>query len=249
MNAPPNIATPAIRSVPAADGTQWIANGYALFRQAPGTWIGLLLAWLAINLAIAAVGGQLISTFLNPVLQAGMMLGCVSLSGGDGLRVGHLFEAFRGDRVGSLLMMGLIQLGLSLALGVLVVAALFLAMPGAWGSGLDFENLDLSHLDFGHFNLLAILLVVLLAVSLAIPLAMLAWFAPVLIVLRGQPAWAAMKLSLAACLQNWKPFLLYGLLGLGLLLLGALPLLLGWLVVLPVLAASLYCSYLAIFPE
>lgn len=250
MNMPLAAAAPEVRTVPSGRGTEWIGEGFALFRQAPGTWIGMLAVWILLNAVMGSLGGQLISTFLNPILQAGMMLGCVSLSKSEGLRVGHLFEAFKGDRIGSLLMMGLIQLGLTLALGAVVVVALLTSLPGLWESGsLNLEHMDFSHLDIGKSNILALLLVGLLAAALAVPLAMLGWFAPVLIILRGLTAWEAMKLSLHGCLLNWKPFLLYGLVALGLLLVAALPLLLGLLVVLPILAASIYTSYRDIYTD
>ena len=40
---------------------------------------------------------------------------------------------------------------------------------------------------------------------------MLNWFAPALVALRGATAVEAMKLSFFACLRNWVPFLVYGL--------------------------------------
>ena len=57
-------------------------------------------------------------------------------------------------------------------------------------------------------GLLVCLLVMLV---LAAVFAMLNWFAPALVALRGAPAIEAMKLSFLACLRNWVPFLVYGL--------------------------------------
>ena len=75
------------------------------------------------------------------------------------------------------------------------------------------------------------------------------WFAPALVLLAGLKPVAALRASFTACLKNWLVLSVYGLL-LGLLLLfGLLTIGLGLLVVLPLLAASLYFSYRDIFPD
>jgi uncharacterized membrane protein len=56
-----------------------------------------------------------------------------------------------------------------------------------------------------------------------------------------------MKQSFSGCLKNIVPFLLYGAILLVLSVLASLPLLLGWLVLGPVLAASLYTGYRDIY--
>jgi uncharacterized membrane protein len=47
--------------------------------------------------------------------------------------------------------------------------------------------------------------------------AMLNWFAPALVALQGTNAVDAMKRSFVACLRNWVPFLVYGLIAVGVL--------------------------------
>jgi uncharacterized membrane protein len=56
-----------------------------------------------------------------------------------------------------------------------------------------------------------------------------------------------MKASFSACLVNAVPFLVYNLLALVFALLATIPLALGWLVFAPVLAGSVYASYVEIF--
>jgi uncharacterized membrane protein len=58
-----------------------------------------------------------------------------------------------------------------------------------------------------------------------------------------------MKLSFAGCLKNVLPFLVYGIAGLVLLFLGAIPLGLGILVVWPTLTAAIYVAYRDIYFE
>ncbi len=75
------------------------------------------------------------------------------------------------------------------------------------------------------------------------------WFAPALVVLRGDEPFAAMKTSFNACLRNVVPFLVYGLVGLLLAILATIPLGLGWFVLAPVYAASIYAGYKDIFGD
>jgi uncharacterized membrane protein len=72
-------------------------------------------------------------------------------------------------------------------------------------------------------------------------------FAPALVTMDGLGAAAAMKLSFAGCLKTWLPFLIYGLIGLVMVMLGALPFGLGLLVVGPILTAAIYVAYRDIY--
>ena len=96
---------------------------------------------------------------------------------------------------------------------------------------------------------LAILVGLLVFLLLYLPLVMAVWFAPALVVLRGVAPLEAMRLSFNGCLRNIVPFLLYGLLGIGLAIVATIPLLLGWLVLGPVTIASLYASYCDVYED
>ncbi|HYY60759.1 MAG TPA: BPSS1780 family membrane protein, partial [Burkholderiales bacterium] len=89
----------------------------------------------------------------------------------------------------------------------------------------------------------------LLILALMLPLVMATWFAPALIVLQDMGVGAAMKASFNGCLKNILPFLLYGLLALIAGVVASIPFGLGWLVLLPVLTASVYTSYRDIYFE
>jgi uncharacterized membrane protein len=63
-------------------------------------------------------------------------------------------------------------------------------------------------------------------------------------------ALAAMRMSFVGCLKNVLPFLLYGIVMLILSFLAAIPVGLGFLILFPVMMASMYTSYRDIFyPE
>jgi uncharacterized membrane protein len=91
------------------------------------------------------------------------------------------------------------------------------------------------------------MLALLVGLLLQIPLTMAYWFAPALVALRGDEPLAAMKASFDACLVNFLPMLLYSLLGIVFAIVATIPLGLGWLVLAPVFAGSVYVSYRDIF--
>lgn len=227
-----------MRQVAAGRGAEWLGESWNLFRQAPGIWIGILVVWLLIGVVaeFIPVAGPLAMTLLGPVFTAGICLGCRSLDSGQGLRLEHLFAAFRGDRLGPLITVG--ALGLA---GVLVLALI----GGLMGFGALFAG---GHMAEGpHHAGGGMLLAALVVLALIVPWAMALWFAAPLVALDGLAPIDSLKLSFRACLQNVVPMLIWGVLAFVLLVLAAIPLLLGWLVALPLLLASYYCMYRDIF--
>jgi uncharacterized membrane protein len=65
--------------------------------------------------------------------------------------------------------------------------------------------------------------------------------------LRNDEPLASMKTSFVACLANIWPMLVYSLVGLVLAIVATIPFGLGWLVLGPVFAASVYASFKDIF--
>ena len=57
----------------------------------------------------------------------------------------------------------------------------------------------------------------------------------------------AMKLSFTACLKNFMPYLVYGLVGFLIALAASIPFFLGWFVAMPIFFGSTYASYREIF--
>jgi uncharacterized membrane protein len=77
---------------------------------------------------------------------------------------------------------------------------------------------------------------------------MAVWFAPPLVILDNVPAVRAMQLSVRACLLNLLPFLLYGVIMVGLLVVAMAPLLAGLVLWVPLAVISNYTSYRDVFP-
>jgi uncharacterized membrane protein len=231
---------PGGRTLPAARGWAWIVDGWTLFKRQPGTWIGVavLLGVIFIVLALIPLLGSLAAMVLAPVFGAGLVIGSRALAEGGSLEVAHLFAGFR-ERFGTLAGVGLIYLGASVAIALVVG---LVTGAGVWklvGSGADPASAGAAGAT--------VLLAFLVMMALMLPVVMAVWFSPPLVLFHDLGAGEAMKQSFVACLRNIMPFLVYGVIALLLGMLASLPFGLGWLVLGPVLGASLYTAYRDIF--
>jgi hypothetical protein len=227
------------RVVAGGRGWEWIVEAFALFRRQPGMWILIVLiaGILFVAISFIPVLGSLANALLLPLFGAGLMLGCKALDQSGTLEIAHLFAGFK-QRTGDLVMIGVFNLvcwvGIALAVTAVIGGGVFMAVlrGGAPGAGI---------------SIISMLIALLLIAGLSIPLYMATWFAPALIVLHELAPVAALKASFYACLRNWVPFLVYGVVLLVLGLLAAIPAGLGYLVLVPVLTASVYTAYRDIF--
>jgi len=182
--------------------------------------------------------GSIASFILTPVFGAGVVIGCRAIEEGRELEIGHLFAGFR-EKFGPLVTVGAIYLGaaiaIALVMGLATGASIFAMMSG--------HAPDVAT----PAAALTVILALLIMLALLVPVVMAVWFAPPLVVFHGKGAVEAMQESFTGCLRNIMPFLLYGLVMLVLGVLASIPLGLGWLVLGPVLAASLYTSYKDIY--
>jgi uncharacterized membrane protein len=224
------------RAVPAGHGMAWLGDGWRLFKESPLIWIVNVILFLVITVAVQVVPivGGIAGALLAPVLGAGLMIGAHALRHGEALEVGHLFAGFR-QNTGALVLVGVVYL-----VGMIAIVVVVMLLMGASFVGL---------MAGGGEPVLGpgLILAILIGVALAIPLAMAYWFAPALVALNGLSAIEAMKMSFWSCLKNILPFLVYGLVALVAAIVATIPLALGWLVLGPVLAATMYASYRDIF--
>ncbi len=227
-----------MRTMVAGQGWDWIRRGFALFRLAPGIWVGIVVIYALIQMLanIVPLGG-LVMQLIGPVFVAGILYGCRDLEGGKELELGHLFAGFRGPRVGPLILLGLFMLLLIVAMAAVMGGFAALALGGV----------DMQSGDIGLNGLFSLLLIGLV---LIVPVLMAVWFAPQLVALRGLDPLPAIKASFAGCARNLGPLTVYGLLLIPLSLLAMIPLGLGLLVLVPTVMAANYCSYVDIYaPE
>jgi len=227
------------RRVGAGHGLTWVAEGWRLFRQAPGTWIGvtfLLALLLFVFNFIPFV--NLLSGIINPILVGGLMAGCHALARFEDFRVGHVFAGFR-DNFGKLATVGLV----STAGTLFVVVAVAIGVLGTTGMSAVLMGEAGHHLPDANLALMG----ALIALALVLPMLMAAWFAPALVMLHDELALEAMGFSLRGCLSNVLPFLVNGMALLVLAVLASIPLGVGWLVLVPVMIGSTYAAYRDIF--
>jgi len=234
---------PGGKTVPASHGWNWLADAWTLFKAAPGLWIGMIVVFLVIYLAAMLVPfiGPVAQYLLMPVFFGGIAAGCRAIDDGSGLQFNHLFTGFQ-TKFGTLVAIGALYLAGFVAILVVVMvitgASVFALMAGG-GAGNDAVLTGAAAMT--------LLLAVLLAVALSVPLMMAIWFAPALAVFHELSAVEAMKASFTGCLRNIMPFLVYGIVGFALAIVATIPLMLGWLVLGPVFAASVYTGYRDIY--
>jgi uncharacterized membrane protein len=229
-----------VKSVAAGRGLSWFGEGFELFKLAPWIWILIVVVFFVILAVLSAIPVvSILTSLLTPVFVAGLILGCRDLDEGNELKVAHVFAGFQ-NRAGSLIGLGAINVILTILFVVIMFGIMF-AMgnfdPVAWETGQMTDQEEMS-----------MILAVLVMTLFMIPLLMLFWFAPTLIVLHDDVGIIeAMKLSFLGCIRNILPFLIYGLVGFILMILASIPFGLGWLVLGPVLFGTIYASYKDIF--
>jgi len=92
-----------------------------------------------------------------------------------------------------------------------------------------------------------LMLSVLVSLALSVPVFMAIWFAPALVFFNNMQPVAALKSSFDACMKNVLPFFVYGLIMTVLMFFAALPVFLGFLVLVPVIVGSVYAGYRDVF--
>jgi len=232
------------RIVAADRGWQWIVEGFRLFRRQPLVWIAMVVIMVVISAVSAMVPilGALILNLVTPIFFAGLMVACRTADQGGEPEIGQLFSAFKTHAAPLVTVGGIYLVGNIIAVGVMLAVAGGAALPAVLGKGTP--NPEALRAALGG-------LMVGFAIGLAVflPILMAVWFAPLLIVFRNIAPVAAMKISFVVCWQNTLPFLVYGVIAVVLSIAAFLPLMLGFIVLLPVMVCSIYISYKDIFPE
>lgn len=245
-----------VKQVGTKQGVQWILNGLYQFRQSPLIWIiicSILYAIIAILSYSLELIGLLVFTILFPILLAGIMTGCKALEQGEKLKFVHLFTGFKISPA-PLLTLGAISLvGQLLIFGIMSLIAGDVAMDYVLEGARTNEETEVIK---ASGNMLSALIT---GMILHAPLIMAIWFAPLLIVFDKMSPYTAMRLSFVACLSNFIPLQIFAISLFVLLIISLLPyILLGFVslsfglvnfVLMPIIYASIYASYKAIFVD
>ncbi|TMH45780.1 MAG: hypothetical protein E6H54_04660 [Betaproteobacteria bacterium] len=243
MSANPQAAATGIahaRVVPMGNGWNWIASAWPIFSRAAGVWIGMVVALLLIIIVAHLIPfiGAIAIQILWPVFVGGLMIASRTIDGGGQARFSQLFAGFQ-QRTGTLVTLGVVWLVVSFLIVAIVVGITGVSVFALMGANPEQVFAAAA----------TALLAALLILALMLPLVMATWFAPALIVFQGMGVAAAMKASFIGSLKNVLPFLLYGIIAMVAGVIASLPVGLGWLVLGPVLTASVYTSYRDIYFE
>jgi hypothetical protein len=242
------------RAVRPGHGWTWVVQGARLFRKSPGVWIALvLLLYASMNLLVQIPLLGVAFLLLMPVFIAGLMHGCRTLEDGGALQATHLLCGFRHNAAALVTIGGVWVVG-NLAIMLLVnqlggeeILAVSKMMAAAQGSASPQITPEMQASA-------RVAVRALLAGTLAsLPLMMAVMYAPLLVYFDDLKPLGAMKASLAACLKNALPLLVYGLVifaGMFITLPVSIALrrfdLALWLLA-PVILPSIYASYKDVF--
>lgn len=229
------------RAVPAGNALKWLGDGWRIFRRQAGIWILLTIAFFLIVIGFSIISvfipviGQIAGFLFMPIMQAGMMVTAHKSASGEDIELPDLFAGFRRN-TGTLALVGAIVLGLMFVVGVVMAIVMGAAFAPFMTGSPSVETM-------GATSMLAFLI----TVALFLPIYMALFFAPALVILNDQKAIQALTQSFWGCLKNIIPFILYGIVVFVLAFFASLPLFLGWLILMPVLFASIYSAYRDIF--
>lgn len=226
-------------------GYRWFRQGIAFFLRQPWPWLALVgMAFLATTILVTLpLLGMMAVYLLLPGLTAGLMLGARDVARDQPLRFPCLIAAFKQAP------RPLVGVG-----GINFLATLAASLLLSLGWGAEFQKL----LELANSPAPDVLLIEAALRELTVPsllnavfvfvLTMANWFAPALIVFRGEGAASAMLGSMKASIANFWPFLIYSLLFLALLV--GLSVMLGLVIKLlnGVFGQGLGIGVLLIFP-
>lgn len=218
-----------VRTVPARQGSQWIADAWALFKKQPAVWIALGAIDLVVTLVLDLIPFTSDLTALFTVLWAGGMVAAAEHMQATGsLRVTDAIDGIRKH------WQPLFAAGVFALLVQIVCDVLGQRVPG----GLAMFAKAPTDYTIDSFSWLALLLYLALAVGASMAL----WLAPALIVTNGASPIDALKASFTAACRNIWPTLVYGLFVTGLIIAAVLTLGIGLLVAGPLLYLSTYAA-------
>ncbi len=240
----------APRSLAAGRGAAWWGEGWRIFLAAPALWIGLVLVLLIAMFAMGMVVliGNIAQALLWPVFTGGLLLGCHALAQGRPLEFRHLLAGFS-DRLGALVILGLVALAVS-AIATMVVVTMVLGAIGFTGAialmTADPASAIGAAIAGAGFAALITFPLVLGGYALFL---MAWWFATPLVLLNRAEPLDALKASFDASWKNLGALTISGLIFLGLAILASIPFGLGWLVLAPVAVGAGYASWREVFGD
>lgn len=234
-------ASVKVTEVSARRGAAWLAEAFTLFRGQPAAWLGLCFGWLSITFGLLIVPfiGGVIANFLQPVFFASFAIAALRQRAGERLVMRDLFLGFRRN------VRALVNLGAILLIAEIAIFALMalLGLPMFPPTDKPFTVAEYVEAIKGREWVLVVGFLLTVVVKGAV------WFAPPLIAFHDMSTVHAIRWSVYAALSNLGAMMVYGLVLLGLFLLGFIPWALGLVVVIPLMVISTFFGYREIFEE
>lgn len=227
------------RACEAGWGVSWLTKAYLLFKDQPLLWMGIGVVYfiiLIIGSIIPVV--SFFFSFIVFVFIGGIILGAHAQATGRELRFDHLFAAFSTHLMPLVILFMLYLVAIFVVVIPLgIISAIIIGVMGG------FSDIAATG-EFGGGLIVALLLIFMIAMLAIIPVVMMIWFAPALVVLHNIEPVKAMKMSLKGCLKNIAPFVIFGLIGpIVMILVAIFTLGLGLLVLIPIGMITYYTSY------
>ena len=234
------------RGIKGKEGFSIVGDAWQIYKKSALMWTLVCITSFIVMVALSLIPilGQVATSLLMTPMIAGLYIGAEQVRNGEAqsVRFGHLFAAFKAGKGLRLVGFGLVYLVLYIAMMAAVLFAvgasdLLPLVMGQQGSEIDPPAMQ------------GLLIGVLAMAVMGVFFTMIYWFAVPLITFQNQGMFEAMINSLKGCLKNIWPITLYGLAVMFWLFLGAIPVGLGLLVVIPVLYISAYTAYRRIYTE
>lgn len=195
--------------VPPKSGYVWLRQGMWLFRKNPLAIVTLLFAYLfgLLILSILPVVGAFLPQLLIPGLSVGFMAACRDIIQKKPVLPSILLEGFRSH--GKTTARNLLVLGGFYILAMVLVFSFSALFDGGEFLRMMIFGERISRTSLTEGTIFGVLLVSAVAY---VPVALLFWFAPVLVAWHEVPPLKALFFSWTACMRNRRAFVVYGLL-------------------------------------
>ena len=186
------------------DGRDWLLHGYDIFKKQPLVWILTLLAyWTAMFLfGLIPIVGLLVSLVISPGIAFGFICLAKATDQNQAVPPRIIISGFTSSKKFDLILLGFYYCGSLFLIFVLIMLLNDKSVidlvnnPGSQiNSGTQSEN-------FFNIKIMTVLI-------LYVPIQMIFWFAPQLVVWGNLNSIKAMFYSFFAVLLNWKSFLTY----------------------------------------
>ena len=186
------------------EGRDWLLRGYTIFKKQPLVWILTLLAyWTAMFLfGLIPIVGLLASLVISPGIAFGFICLAKAVDQNQVVPPRIIISGFTSSKKFELILLGFYYCG---SLFLIFILIMFLNDK----SVIDLVNNPDLQIKSGTQNENFFNIKIITVLILYIPIQMIFWFAPQLVVWGNLNSTKAMFYSFFAVLLNWKSFLIY----------------------------------------